>query len=84
MLDKKYYEGWSKNDEYGTKKEVLALLKELESFDKRVKAFFGPYKVKSAGEDARRSCRIMREQLRDIMKKLMKTTHDYKGDYSDY
>lgn len=82
MLDKNYYSGWNKNDEYGAKKDVLALLEELENFDKRVKKFFGPNKVKDAGEDARRSCRIMRAQLKSIIKKLQMTTHDYDGDYS--
>jgi hypothetical protein len=84
MLERKYYEGWNKNDEYGTKKEVLELLDELEEFDRRIKKFFGPKKVKEAGVDARRSCRKMRAKLKEIMDKIQMTKQDYESDYEDY
>ena len=81
MMDKSYYEGWNKNDEYGTKKEVLNLLDELENFDERIKKFFGPKKVKAAGVDARRSCRHMIATLKEIQAKIQMTKQDYEGDY---
>jgi hypothetical protein len=83
MLDRDYYGGWNKNDEYGVKKDVLSLLDELEGdFNKRVRKFFGPQKVKSAAVDIRRSCRIMIGILKEIQTKVQMTKEDYEGDYS--
>jgi hypothetical protein len=82
MLNKDYYEGWNINDEYGAKKEVLNLLAELEEFDERFKKFFGPKKVKAAGVDVRRSCRIMIGILKEIQSKVQMTKQDYESDYS--
>lgn len=83
MLDRDYYGGWNKNDEYGVKKDVLNLLDELEGdFNKRVRKFFGPQKVKSAAVDIRRSCRIMIGILKEIQAKVQMTKEDYEGDYS--
>lgn len=85
MLDKDYYRGWNKNDEYGVKKDVLNLLDELElNFDKRVKKFFGPQKTKSAAVDIRRSCRVMIGILKEIQEKIQMTKQDYESDYEDY
>jgi len=81
MLDKKYYEGWNKNDEYGAKKDVVGFLEELEEFDVRIKKFFGPQKVKAAGVDARRSCRRMIGILKEIQSKIQMTKQDYESDY---
>lgn len=84
MIDKGYYEGWNINDHYEIKQEVLALLEELNKFDKRVRKFLGPNKVKSAGTDARRSCRLMEKHLEEIKKKIQMTKQDYDADYEDY
>jgi len=81
MLDKGYYEGWNKNDEYAAKKEVINLLDELEEFDVRIKKFFGPNKVKAAGVDVRRSCRNMIGILKEIQSKVQMTKQDYESDY---
>jgi len=81
MLDRKYYEGWNKNDEYGAKKDVVNFLDELEEFDERIKKFFGPKKVKKAGVDARRSCRKMIGILKEVQSKVQMTKQDYEGDY---
>ena len=81
MLDKSYYKGWNKNDEYGAKKDVLNFLDELEGFDERIKKFFGPNKVKVAGVDARRSCRKMIGILKEIQSKIQMTKQDYESDY---
>lgn len=81
MISKDYYEGFNVNDEYGAKKEVINLLDELENFDVRIKKFFGPKKVKVAGVDARRSCRMMIGILKEIQKKIQMTKQDYEGDY---
>jgi len=83
MFDRDYYGGWNKNDEYGVREDVSNLLDELEGdFDKRLKKFFGPQKVKSAAVDIRRSCRIMIGILEGIKGKVQKTKEDYEGDYS--
>jgi len=82
MIDKDYYDSHNINDGYGTKKDVLSFLEEFEEFDTRIKKFFGPKKVKSAGVDARRSCRIMIGILKEIQEKIQKTKQDYEGDYS--
>jgi len=83
MLDRDYYEGWNINDHYETKEDVIRFLEELEKFDERFKVFLGPKKVKSAGVDARRSIRVMREILKDISGKIQMTKQDYESDYSD-
>jgi hypothetical protein len=83
MLDRNYYEGWNKNDHYGVKKDVLNLLDELEGdFDERIRALFGPKKVKEAAVDVRRSCRIMIGILEEIKAKVQMTKQDYNSDYS--
>jgi hypothetical protein len=82
-MDRGYYEGWNKNDEYGVKKDVLSLLDELEGdFDKRLKKLFGPRKVKEAAVDVRRSCRVMIDILKEIQSKVQMTKQDYDSDYS--
>ena len=84
MLDRDYYEGWNKNDEYGVKKDVLNLLDELEGdFDKRMKKLFGPKKVKEAAVDVRRSCRIMIGILEEIKAKVQMTKEDYNSNYEE-
>ena len=83
MIDRSYYEGWNVNDHYEIKQEVLALLAELENFDKRIKKFLGPNKVKSAGIDSRRSCRIIEKHLDEIKKKIQMTKQDYDADYEN-
>lgn len=83
MIDEGYYEGWNKNDHYGIKPEVLQLLEELKEFDKRIRKFLGPKKVKEAGVDARRSCRMMEQQLKEIKKKIQMTKQDYESDYEN-
>ena len=83
MIDEKYYEGWNINDNYEIKPEVLELLKELEEFDKRIRKFLGPKKVKAAGVDARRNCRMMQKHLDSIKKKIQMTKQDYESDYED-
>ncbi len=84
MIDKSYYEAWNINDSYGIKKELLALLDELEVFDSRIKKFLGPNKVKTAGVDAKRSCRKIEKHLADIKKKIQLTKQDYDSDYENY
>jgi len=84
MIEKSYYEGWNVNDHYEVKQEVLAFLVELKAFDKRLKKFLGPKKVKSAGVDARRSCRLMEKHLEEIKKRIQMTRQDYDSDYEDY
>lgn len=84
MIERRYYEGWNVNDIYGIKKEVLSLLDELEYFDKRIKKFLGPNKVKSAGVDAKRSCRNIEKKINEIKKKIQITKQDYESDYEDY
>ena len=37
MIDIDYYKSWNINDHYEIKQEVLAILNELEEFDKRIK-----------------------------------------------
>lgn len=81
MLERRYYEGWNKNDEYLAKKDVLKVLDELEVFDKHVKKFFGPKKVQTSATSARRSIRIMKEMLDVIAQKIQMTSQDYKSDY---
>lgn len=84
MIERRYYEGWNVNDHYEIKQEVLALLNELEKFDKRLKKFLGPKKVKTAGADARKSCRLMEKSLEQIKKKIQMTKQDYNADYENY
>lgn len=84
MIDRNYYEGFNINDNYEIKQEVIALLDELKEFDKRLRKFLGPKKVKTAGTDARRSCRDMENHLSQIKKKIQMTKQDYDADYSDY
>lgn len=84
MIEKRYYEGWNINDHHEIKQEVLALFSEFEKFDKRIKKFLGPNKVKVAGADARRSCRLMVNHLEQIKKKIQMTKQDYNSDYEDY
>ena len=85
MPDRNYYEGWNKNDRYGVKKDVLNLLDELDGdFEKRIKALFGPKKVKEAAVDVRRSCRIMIGILEEIKAKVQMTKEDYGSNYEDY
>lgn len=81
MLERRYYEGWNKNDEYLAKKDVLKVLDELEVFDKHVKKFFGPKKVQDSATSARRSIRIMKEMLDVIAQKIQMTRQDYRSDY---
>ncbi|MEK6829402.1 MAG: hypothetical protein AABY15_04690 [Nanoarchaeota archaeon] len=83
MIDIDYYKAWNINDRYEIKQEVLAILNELEEFDKRIKKFLGPNKVKSAGKDARRSCREIERILAAIKKKIQMTKQDYESDYSE-
>lgn len=83
MLDKRYYEGWNKNDNYELKPEVLVLLEELEDFDKRMKKFLGPKKVKEAGTDVRRHCRNMEAIIKRIKKKVQLIKQDYNSNYED-
>jgi hypothetical protein len=83
MLDKRYYEGWNKNDNYEIKPEILLLLEELEGFDTRLKKFLGPKKVKDAGVDARRHCRNMEAIIKRIKKKIQMTKQDYESNYED-
>ena len=83
MIDRSYYEGWNINDHYEIKQEVIALLNELQEFDKRVKKFLGPNKVKTAGVDAKRSCRLMEKSLEQIKKKIQMTRQDYDANYED-
>jgi len=84
MLDREDYEGWNKNDEYRIKQDVLILLDELDKFDKRLKKFLGPKKIKVAGVDSRRSCRMMREILKRISNKIQMTKQDYESNYEDF
>jgi hypothetical protein len=84
MLDERYYNAWNKNDEHGVRKEIISLLEEIKVLDKSVRKFLGPNKVKTAGVDARRACRQMREKLKVVMEKIQLTKQDYDGDYSDY
>lgn len=84
MIERRYYEVWNVNDHYEIKQEVLTLLDELENFDKRIKKFLGPNKVKIAGADARKSCRLMEKSLEKIKKKIQMTKQDYNSDYENY
>jgi hypothetical protein len=84
MIERRYYEVGNVNDEYGIKKDVLLLLDELEYFDSRIKKFLGPNKVKSAGVDAKRSCRNIEKKINKIKKKIQMTKQDYESDYDDY
>ena len=84
MIERRYYEVWNVNDHYEIKQEVLVLLDELENFDKRIKKFLGPNKVKIAGADARKSCRLMEKSLEKIKKKIQMTKQDYNSDYENY
>lgn len=84
MLDRDYYSWWNKNDNYEIKEEVLCILDELEKFDKRLKKFLGPSKIKKAGVDAKRSCRKIEQHLASIKKKIQMTREDYESDYEDY
>lgn len=84
MLDKDYYESWNKNDNYELKKEVIHILDELENFDKRLKKFLGPKKVKKAGVDAKRSCRKIEKHLSSIKRKIQMIRQDYDSDYEDF
>lgn len=82
-MDRKYYEAWNKNDDYGIKKDVLSLLDEMEGdFDTRIRKLLGPQKVKAAAVDVRRSCRVMIGILREIQSKVQMTKEDYDSDYS--
>lgn len=81
MVDKNYYESKNVNDQYEAKRDVLNLFSEFENFDNRFKKFFGPKKIKTAGVDVRRSCRIMIEILKGIQSKIQMTKQDYEGDY---
>jgi len=83
MLDRKYYEGWNKNDRYELKEEVLLLMEELEGFDTRLRKFLGPKKVKEAGVDARRHCRQMESIIKNIKKKIQLIKQDYDSNYED-
>lgn len=83
MIDKHYYEVGNINDHYGIKPDVIEFLMELEEFDKRLRKFLGPNKVKTAGVDARRSCRMMQKSLDEIKKKIQMTKLDYESDYED-
>jgi len=84
MIERRYYEAWNINDHYEIKQEVLLLLDELENFDKKLKKFLGPKKVKVAGAHARKSCRSMEKILEQIKKKIQMTKQDYESDYEDY
>jgi len=85
MLDRDYYGGWNKNDEYGVRKDVISLLDELEGdFQERLKKFFGPQKTKIAAVDVRRSCRVMIGILREIQAKVQMTKEDYISNYEEY
>ena len=81
MLEKDYYEGYNINDFYETRKEVLRFIREFEEFDKSVKKFFGPKKVKVAATDARRNLKNMKAIMKVIGKKIQMTRQDYNSNY---
>lgn len=84
MIDLDYYKERNINDHYEIKQEVLGLLDEIKDFDKRIRKFLGPKKIKTAGTDARRSCREIEKRIAHIKKKIQMTKQDYDSDYTDY